>query len=141
MGLFGVNRIREAINRGYHRGISLLEVILAIGVLATGIFGLVQSGIFSSKANYEAQEITIATNLLQSRIECFKSYDSDNPNLTAGLHNDPDNPVEGKYTVTWDVLDDIPMANCKQIKVTAGWKKNSGKVRDKMVTLITVISF
>ena len=41
----------------------------------------------------------------------------DDDDLIAGTHNDPANPRDRVYYVSWAVLDSVPVLNCKRITI------------------------
>ena len=60
----------------YQKGIGLLEVLIAVVVLAVGIMALskFQGGLLRSGSDAKAR--TIATNLAQERMETLRTFDN-----------------------------------------------------------------
>jgi hypothetical protein len=54
--------------------------------------------------------------------------------LSAGNHNDPDNPIEGLFTRSWTVADDNPITGCKRLTVTISWTEEGQARSIQMLT-------
>jgi len=55
------------------RGISLVEVLVATGVLVTGIAAVLQLFVVATRANVDAREITYATVLALQKMEALRA--------------------------------------------------------------------
>jgi type IV pilus assembly protein PilV len=117
-------------------GFTLIEVLIAIAVFAIGILAVGKMQITAIKGNYFANDLTKATTLAQDRMEELISLsyadplnNDTNDNGSAGLddtnatadHNDPNNPVDGRYTVSWNIATNYPIDNTKEIRVIITW--------------------
>jgi hypothetical protein len=75
--------------------------------------------------NYFANDLTKSTTLAQDRMEKLICLSYTDPllggaNTTATDHNDPDNPVYGRYDIFWNIAPDNPI-KVKEIKVIVRW--------------------
>ncbi len=69
----------------------------------------------------KAGQNTRGSELAASSIERLLATPYDHPDLDLGAHNDPANPYDGKYFVSWAVDTGQPIVNCKRITVTVRW--------------------
>lgn len=121
-------------------GFTLIEVLIAITLLAVGILAAASMQITSIGGNDLAIRVTEATTWGEDKIEELmgKPYDDsdlqdDNGDGVAGLDftDAAGQPADGSevhqfyvgavatagYTVFWNVADDYPVADCKTIRV------------------------
>ena len=61
--------VRSGMPRNHERGISLVEALIATGVLVTGIVALLQLFVVATRANVEARAATYATVLALQKME------------------------------------------------------------------------
>lgn len=107
------------------RGFSLLEVLLGITVFMIGMLGVTALNISSLKSTTFSGNMSDAVIIAGDRLEKLMAInDFEHGDLTAGDHNDPDNPIgrNGMYTVSWNVVDDDPLPErTKTVTVTVEW--------------------
>ena len=105
-------------------GLTLVEVIIAISILTIGLLAVASMQIMAINSNSFANRVTVATNLAQEKLEDLMAL----PYTTAfldpalvggGPYSEPDS-LPG-YTITWQVVDDSPVANSKRIDVKVTW--------------------
>jgi len=129
-------------------GFTLLEVMIALVILAVGLLGLAALQLVAVKSNAFSSEMTYATMLAQQHAEVLKSLPFTDGNLTAGEHEPIEKPISkgARYTVKWNVTDNVPVTDMKSIKVTVQWKSlrqgAAGQTEDQQTvtaTLQTVI--
>ena len=113
--------------RESHRGFTLVEVLIAMFVLAFGILAVGSMQVTSIQQNARANRMTEAGILARDRLEKLMALAYLTPpqptdtGLTAGTYEDPE-PPEG-YTVSWTIDDGstdstTPPLNTKLITVT-----------------------
>ncbi|MBI5050265.1 MAG: prepilin-type N-terminal cleavage/methylation domain-containing protein [Nitrospirae bacterium] len=138
-------------------GLTLIEVLIALTVLAIGLLGVAMMQLMSISGGLFSREMSIATELGQDLIEKVKTYEytestTDNA-LAAGSHPDATDVTNGLaegigsanlidergmtdgsqlYTRTWTVTNNSPAANMKTVTVTVSW---SEKGTTRSVTL------
>ncbi len=97
-----------------HKGFTLVEIMVAIGILSIALLGLVSVTVMVIKGNTFSKTMTTATTLANDKMEELKktSY--------TGLASGTDTP-EATYTRTWTVTQDSPAAGMKTIAVAVQW--------------------
>ncbi len=133
-------------------GLTLIEVLIALTILAVGLLGVALMQVTSISGGMFSREMTTATELGQDLVERLKtlqytSIATDNA-LIAGSHPDSTDVTNGLavgagsanitdergqtagprlYTRTWTVGDNaagsVPTSNMKTITVTVGWSE------------------
>ena len=119
------------------KGIGLVEIIVAMLIFAIGITAAIRTLPVSNVATTRARNMTMATNLAQQKIEELMGTPLNNAELTAGAHNDQNNPIERIYTRTWIVTDNDPVVDMKTVTVTVTYLSGS---KDNAVTLSTYMT-
>lgn len=111
------------------RGISLLEVMLAMVLFAIIAGGLAGATVSSVKSNGTSRQVAVATALINDRFEQLRALDpTTNPAaLRAGTHADPANPMTalgqpgGMFTRTWTVTRNRPRPGLAEVAVQVSW--------------------
>jgi Tfp pilus assembly protein PilV len=119
------------------KGIGLIEIIIAMLIFAIGITAAIRTLPVSNTATTRSRNLTISTNLAQQKIEELMGMPFSDASLTAGAHDDPDNPIERIYTRTWVVTDNDPVVDMKTVTVTVTYVSGS---TDNSVTLSTYLT-
>lgn len=129
-------RNTEPVRSRYQGGISLIETLVAVVILA---FAAVMQGYMSLatiSTNRHARNITVATNLAMQQVETLQagSYSavvsgSDGP-LNA------DGTAGGAYSRTWTVTADTPVAGSKTVDVAVTW---ADAADNRTVTVQTIV--
>ena len=100
-------------------GFTLVELLIAITILAVGILGVASMQVSAIRANDFASAQTEAATAGMDRIEKLLRLPYDHADLASGNHTDP-SPPNG-YTVGWTVTDNSPVNNTKTVAVTVNW--------------------
>ena len=122
-------------------GFSLLEVLVAIAILSVGILATASMQGAASRSNVIADTRTKATTLAADRIEKLMTLSWTDADLAdadgdgqSGLgdtdfDNDPSTQgdadhrvIDGKYTIYWNVADNVPITNTKTLRVIVMWQ-------------------
>ncbi|WAC06331.1 MAG: prepilin-type N-terminal cleavage/methylation domain-containing protein [Thermodesulfobacteriota bacterium] len=126
------------------KGFTLVELMIAVVVLAIGILGLIGLQVAAMNGNLSANKMTTAMTLAQDEIEQLKRLPLTNGALTdAGNndkltspanaasfeHTDANNPINesgentglGGYYRFWNVADDTPTQGAKTVVVFVFW--------------------
>lgn len=127
MSLLKLNKLfRIKISR--QRGVSLIELMVAVAILSGVAFGIFQSFQVGFWGMSDARARTIAVNLAQEKLEEVKGKA-----LVNGKFPDPDNPIRlsGKdFDVVFEVEDAEesypPLSILKRIVTTVSWQKRDG---------------
>ena len=100
---------------------TLLEVMIALVVLAAGLLALATMQIVSIRSNAFSSEMTYSTMLAQQHLENLRNLAFTNAALDSGNHELP--PIIGdkgaSYTVAWTV--DTSVADMKTITLDVTW--------------------
>jgi prepilin-type N-terminal cleavage/methylation domain-containing protein len=102
-----------------NKGLTLVEVLVAIVILAVGLLGVAMMQYVAIGGNAFGREMQIATELGQELLEQTKSTSYTDANLTAGLHSQTLTSAEPSrfggltFNRVWWVQD-----NCRNINVT-----------------------
>lgn len=103
-------------------GFTLVEVIVALIVIAVGIIGLAIVFPLATRDVGKAGVMSKALELCQEKIEDVHMMAYDAPDLDPGhTHADTLNPIDGVYTRTWETYGDVPMLGCKRVIVKVTW--------------------
>jgi len=119
------------------RGIGLIEIIIAILIFGIGISAAIRTLPDSNTATTRSRNLTLATNLAQEKVEELMGLPFSNAELSAGDHNDPQNPLQLHFTRTWSVTDNVPVSDMKRLTVTVSYTSGS---KDNSVTLTTYLT-
>ena len=111
------------------KGLSLLEVLVAMLILGFGILGLAPMLVSAIFSNSYSSEVTKANVIAQDKIEFMQSLVSFNPLPW----NEVTNNLSGAYTRTTrvdvDSTDASVPSGVYRIKVTVNWTDKAGKNR------------
>jgi type IV pilus assembly protein PilV len=131
-GMPGYAPLRNAGTKN-ETGFTLLEVIIAISLLAVGMLAVASMQVSAITGNAHANRITEATTLAQDKLEELMALPYTDADLSQGQHDDTDPPTP--YNRTWSVTDDpAGVTNTKRITVTV-----SGGNLKKDVALTSVV--
>jgi type IV pilus assembly protein PilV len=103
-------------------GFTLIEVMIAVVILAAGILALATMQIVSIRTNAFSTEMTYATMLAQSRFEQFRNTAYDNVASDTDLIPASEMSKGIPYTVQWTVTDNTPTTDMKTIALDVTWK-------------------
>ena len=115
-------------------GFTLVEVMLAVAIFAIGILAIASMQIGATNANSSAYRLTERISLAEARIESLLSLPYGHPDLAQGNHQDPRPPAG--YVITWNVVDNAPVANSKTLSVSSSYQGRDGVPR--IITLTYV---
>lgn len=114
------------------KGFSILEVMIAISILSIGLLsiGVLQSA--AMKGNVTSRSISEASVMASDQIETLLALPSGHGDLTdrtndgtAGLASADGfsdwNRIDGRYTVFWNIADDVVCAGTKTVAVIVQW--------------------
>jgi prepilin-type N-terminal cleavage/methylation domain-containing protein len=119
------------------KGFTLVEVVVALTVLAVGILGISVIFPLSSHDVSKSGMSAKALELCQEKIEELHDCAYDAADLTPAVtHVDSLNPIVNAFERSWYVQQNQPIPGCKTIHVTVEWLQDS----ERFITLSTVIS-
>ena len=97
-------------------GFTLIEVLIALTIFAVGLLAVAAMQTSAVKMNSTAVKLTHLATWGMDKIEELSALPYADPSLDSD--ENPHQDVSGNYTVSWNVVDDIPMKNTKKITVT-----------------------
>ncbi len=121
-----------------NRGVSMIEVMIALAVLGFGMLGVAAVQISASRATDQSRARTLAHGLAQQQLEIFQGMSRTSlETIRAAGVNDPLNPIDPdpndaqrmSFTRTWAITPDTPEPNVYTIMVTVGWTDARGVQR------------
>ena len=116
-------------------GFSLLELLIAVSILAIGLLAVAGLQVTAIKGNSHGNTISQATALAEDQIETIRNTDysaisfTPNPFVEANL----DGTI---YTRETFVETDTPSPDLKLVTVTVSWSANSGTRRVALQTIV-----
>ena len=75
-------------------GFSLLEVMIALAILALGILGVTAGQVMAIKNSASSRSNTIAMYLAEQQVEMMQASSATDVKTWIGSPNDPDNPID-----------------------------------------------
>ena len=100
-------------------GFTLVEVMVALGILAFGILAIASMQTASLGGTSLAGNTTDATTVAMNQMDALIPLAYTSAGMTIGPHPLPDS---GRFTVRYDVTTG-PMTNTRNIMLTVGWKE------------------
>lgn len=113
----GLEVSRRGCTQTRNAGFSLVEAMVALLIFGIGTIVLMQLAPRSTEFAIQARTLSIANGLAQAKVEELRSLPKGHADLAAGMHVDPENPLEGNYDRRWDVAEDEPIAGMRRVEV------------------------
>lgn len=123
--------MRNTLKLHNDKGFLMIEVILAIALIAIGLFAVMSLTTIVIKGNTQSKKATTAITLAQDKMEYFKGISYDNISGTYTVSND--------YYVEALVQNNIPGTNTKTVTVDVYWNPGTTTSNHK-VTLQTIFA-
>jgi type IV pilus assembly protein PilV len=128
-------RPRPLAARNSERGFGLIELAIALVVLAIGVLGLASLMPAGTRSAAKSGEVTRASELASQLAERLLSTPYFDPDLDAGSHTSTPSPAPGGYYLTWVVEPDQPFTSCKRVTVSVHWPSASGPNQAQLVVV------
>ncbi len=130
-----------------HHGFSLLEVSIALSLIAVGALGLLKMQVFIEQRALFSHQSLEAMSLAQSKIEWFRNHGnatvSDPSFVMANFETDivdgSDNS-HSTYLLQWKVANVAVLGNVKTVQITAHWSNPFGHQKVELSSQISRFS-
>ncbi len=111
------------------KGLSLLEVLVAMIILSLGILGMAPMVVMSIEGNNMSRDVLVVSSLAAEKLEYYESLET----LPGVPYAETESDLEGGYTRQTAINDNttdvtIPAGVC-QIDVTISWTDKTGVAR------------
>ena len=117
-------------------GFSLVEVVIALVVFMVGALTLSLVMPMATRRIVTAASQARASELSAECAEQILVTPWSDADLTSGSHNDPANPRERVYYVSWAVKDSVPVPNCKRVTVSVSRNSVSADALAQVVVIV-----
>ena len=115
-------------------GFSLLEVMMALSILAIGVIGATKGQIMAIKLSTTSRHAVLAMQLADAQMETLQAMSAADV-LTLGSANDPNNPLDPDpndgvpmvFTRSWIVTPDSPEVGVIGLEVRVVWTDGLGQ--------------
>ena len=117
-------------------GFTLVEAMIALLVFGIGVLALAQGLPRGLETRDRGRRMSVATNLAQEQMERLRGRPFTHADLAAGVHADPENPLQGAYRRRWAVQEGVPTPGMKRIVVTVTFPTAHADSQAVVATLI-----
>ena len=114
-------------------GFTLLEVLIAMVILAIGLLGAAAMQVSAIGGNAYGMKLTEATERIENKLEMLNNVFYDE------IVNEDEGPDADGFTRQTIVLDDTPMENTKTVEVRVSWTDNTG-TKNHEIAFRTIVS-
>ena len=115
-------------------GFTIVEALVALTIFGIGTILLMQLAPRATQYATRARVLSQANALAQAKVEELRALPQLHADLMAGAHDDPENPIEGTFTRSWDVMNDDPIEGMRRVEVRVQIPTASS---DSVATLVT----
>ncbi|MGH2571285.1 MAG: type IV pilus modification PilV family protein [bacterium] len=103
------------------QGFSAVELMVGITVLGIMMLGFMAVFPLAGRSVSKGEDLSIASGLAQDQLERLKGLPAGEPDLVEGDHDSVDNPIRGRFNLSWTVTDDTPLPGMKMIDMTVSY--------------------
>jgi len=99
-------------------GFTLIELLIAVSILSAGLLALGTMQVSAISGGAYSSNVTEGSTLAADRLEKLLALPYTHESLAPGAHS---LELPNAQTVSWNVVDNIPMVNTKTITFTVQW--------------------
>ncbi len=104
---------------GGNHGFTMVELLIAVAIFAIGILTVISMQVMAMSSTRKSQGIMETVALGSTELEQLKQLTYTDAGLDPA--NNPQTIQSGRYRITWNVQNDTPLENVKQITMTVSW--------------------
>jgi prepilin-type N-terminal cleavage/methylation domain-containing protein len=132
---------RRRAQRERASGFTLIEVMVALAILAVGVVGVTMGQIMAVKHSATSRRQVIAMHLAAEQMEIFRTMSGADVKALAATPNDPNNPIdpdsgddtEMAFMRRWVIQPDTPEVGVIALTIEVDWINGLGNVRTTRV--------
>ena len=118
-------------------GFTLLELMVALGILALGVVGMTAGQVLAIKVSSSSRSHTMALDLAEQQMEVFQATTAADVMTQLGSTTDPDNPImmdpgtgtPVPFNRRWELLANTPETGVIQMTVMVDFVNSLGNTR------------
>ena len=99
-------------------GFTLIELLIAVSILSAGLLALGTMQVSAISGGAYSSNVTEGSTLAADRLEKLLALPYNDPSLAPGAHS---LDLPNAQTVSWNVVENVPMTNTKTITFTVQW--------------------
>ena len=130
--------LRGAKRRSNLSGFSLIELMVAVGILAMAIFGIFQAYSAGFMVMVDARNVTVATNYAREAMEEIKNETFEI--IGIGGTRTPIDDEKGKFsilaTVQNEIIDTTERTDLQRVITTVSWKNRKGETKEVKLEML-----
>jgi prepilin-type N-terminal cleavage/methylation domain-containing protein len=118
-------------------GFSLIEVMVALGILAFGLLGVTAGHLLAMRVSTTSRGATLAMDLAEQQLELFQAMSAADVLALQPAPNDPANPIDPDpsdsttmaFTRRWIIEPNLPEPGVMRITVEVDWVNAVGTTK------------
>jgi prepilin-type N-terminal cleavage/methylation domain-containing protein len=114
-------------------GFSVVELLIAMVVMAIGLLGAAQMIPLAMAGVTQAGNRSRSVQLAQERLDDLMGSDFDSSALIAGTYSE----AVDNTTIDWTIADDSPVPGTKRIDLTVSWQTSRGTRSSSFTTYLS----
>jgi prepilin-type N-terminal cleavage/methylation domain-containing protein len=116
------------------RGFSLVEALVTLVIFGIGTVALLQLAPRATQFSNRGRLLSEATNLAQAKVEELRALPTTDADLAAGVHVDPESPIEDRFERRWEVIENDPIEGMRRVEMRVRFPTQSA---DSVAVVVT----